>query len=242
MFMAGTNRGLAHCSMKGTMRFPAPWGDVHTTREPTIPVPNSLHDVFAVDFQPGHPDVVLFGGRPGHLVFGDMRQKATKWKKLVFQDSITHIKTINEHQALVAGLRNTLSVFDLRYAEESMFAKVHQSKFVRRVVENSLVRQLNPLVVMSEYKNGPYTKIGLDLDKESGTVAAAHDDGTVALYSVRSGRRLPSRDIDKINASVPLQALQFQTFSGDHTASLFVGHRGNIEVYSFGVDDKDDEA
>ncbi|KAI4870720.1 hypothetical protein F4820DRAFT_222575 [Hypoxylon rubiginosum] len=226
MFVVGSSRGLVHCGMDMSMGWSSPWGPGHYYGPQ-----NSFLDIFAVDFQPLHPKVVLFGGRPGYLFKGDMRQNALKWSKLDLNNAITHIKPINENQVLVAGIRNMLSVYDLRYT----------AKF--RGSLDLPAGMATPLFKIDQYKNDAHIKIGLDLDLASGIAAAAHDDGKVALYSVRSGARLPSRDIDKIQSRHgAIHCLQFEPFPGDVTPTLFVGEHSNINAYTFGVDDPDDEA
>ncbi|KAI0536885.1 hypothetical protein GGR58DRAFT_473648 [Xylaria digitata] len=98
--------------------------------------------------------------------------------------------------------------------------------------------------------------------------------GTVVLYSVSTGSRLRILDfassggisnsssnnsassyrgqprfegpvLERDHIDLPItQSLQFQTFPGDHTPTLFVGsdRRGGITAFSFGVDDLGDEA
>ena len=96
---------------------------------------------------------------------------------------------------------------------------------------------------MSEYKNSARIDVGLDFSKDFGTVAAAHDDGKVALYSVRTGNRLPSPAVDKIHSGYgAIHCVQFEPFPGDTMPTLFVGERGNINAYTLGSDDTDDEA
>lgn len=133
-----------------------------------------------------------------------------------------------------------------------------------------------PILTFPSYRNRAHIDIGLDVvsnpDSGPGIAAAAHDDGTVALYSLRSGNRLraspsppPSsssssssspppaaspgaggRDgmtcIDRIQSPRgPIQALQFQTFPRDRNPSLFVGVQSNVNVFSFGARDGEDE-
>ncbi|KAI1117417.1 hypothetical protein F5Y14DRAFT_402524 [Nemania sp. NC0429] len=128
-----------------------------------------------------------------------------------------------------------------------------------------------PVIRFERYRNAAHVDIGFAYDEATGIVAAAHDDvpGTVALYSVRTGSRLrvldfasegkagsssgdgssssagTSRARDAERADLPvIRSLQFQTFPGDYTPTLFVGsgRRGRITAFSFGVDDLEDEA
>jgi hypothetical protein len=121
-----------------------------------------------------------------------------------------------------------------------------------------------PVIRFEHYHNDARINTGFAYDMATGVVAVAHDNvpGTVALYSVHTGSRLrvldplaeegmaampglrsqrqPARD-----TQVPvIQSLQFQTFPGDHTPTLFVGagRNGSITAFSFGVNGLEDEA
>lgn len=117
-----------------------------------------------------------------------------------------------------------------------------------------------PVIRFERYRNSAHIDIGFAYDAATGVVAAAHGDipGTVALYSVRTGSQLRVLDFaseggilksqhpyDLERIDIPfIQSLQFQTFPGDHSPTLFVGsdRRGGITAFSFGVDDLEDEA
>ncbi|KAI0914494.1 hypothetical protein F4823DRAFT_572068 [Ustulina deusta] len=120
-----------------------------------------------------------------------------------------------------------------------------------------------PVIQFERYRNTAHIDIGFAYDAATGVVATAHDDvpGTIGLHSVRTGSRLRVLDLaskgpqnsrsherslserDHADPAV-VQSLQFQTFPGDHTPTLFVGSgpRCGITAFSFGVDDLEDEA
>ncbi|KAJ8122204.1 hypothetical protein ONZ43_g1541 [Nemania bipapillata] len=176
--------------------------------------PNLLHDVFAVDFHPSQPEVFQFGGRPGALFTVDSRTRPTDWWHLRLPSTITRLQCLSGgNQVVVAGLRNKLGVYDLR------FAGWHRG----------------PVIQFERYCNAAHIDIGFAYDAATGVVAAAHDaPGIVALYSVRTGSQL----------RLPIvKSMQFQTFPGDHTPTLFVAGdtRSGITAFSFGVDELEDE-
>lgn len=248
---------------------------------------NPFRDVFAIDFQAGQPQVALFGGRPGTLWVGDTRAPAETWDSVAVQSSITHLRSVGGgggHQVLVAGLRNTLALYDLRFrksernhqghdnANSTQLARHHRGGGANRHGKRSNNKYNNryansfndgggsgplknadrPVLRFREYRNAAHVDIGFDFDAGSGVVAAAHDDGRVALYSVRTGHRLlsplpssssSSGDINQIYSERgPVQSIQWQSFPGDHVSSLFVGVQSDVGVYSFGVRDFEDEA
>ncbi|KAI1760881.1 hypothetical protein GGR53DRAFT_59127 [Hypoxylon sp. FL1150] len=229
MFMVGSSRGLLHCGVDMAMGWSSPWGPGHYYSNS-----DKYRDIFAVDFQPDHPKVVLCGGRPGYLFAGDTRQYANSWGRVDLGSTITHVKAISEYQVLVSGLRNMLCVYDLRYT-------CYASRIKGNL--NSSGNLAMPLFKVDQYKNAAHVNIGLDVDRASHIVAAAHDDGKVALYSTRTGKRLKSRHIDQIHSSHgAIHCVQFEPFPTDVTPTLFVGEQSNIRAYSFGVDNLEDEA
>ncbi|RYP03564.1 hypothetical protein DL764_005065 [Monosporascus ibericus] len=190
---------------------------------------NPYTDIFSLDFQRAHPDILMFGGRPGKMWVSDHRQPRDKWDIVSASSSITHIRSINEHQVLVAGLRDKLSVYDLRFRKNEP--------------GDTSANAALPLLIFPQYRNRAHINIGLDFDGSSGIVSAAHEDGKVALYSVYSGNRLRSSDVDMIHSPRgPIQCIQFQTFPRDQNPTLFVGTQSNINTYSFGVRSLQDEA
>ncbi|KAI8964996.1 hypothetical protein F5Y11DRAFT_314305 [Daldinia sp. FL1419] len=223
--VVGTTHGLVYSTAQGYMAIPFPL-DHFSFKDPRGRPPTS--DIFSITFQSQNPNVLLFGGRPGRLFTGDLRCQYPKWTNIRVRDAIAHVKQVNDHKVLVAGLRDMLSVFDMRYCKTEL---LHTKP--RNVTA--------PLLNVDGYKNGPYLDLGLDFDRDSGVVAAAHDDGKVALYSVHSGRKLHCADVDKIKAAGPVKCLQWQTFAGDQTPSLFVGADHRVRVFSFGVKDPDIE-
>ncbi|KAK7755929.1 hypothetical protein SLS62_002216 [Diatrype stigma] len=237
-----------------------------------------------------------------------------QWGVIATPSPITHIRSLNEHQVLVAGLRDRMVIYDLRFlgsknsyrhnnssSSNNNHASHHNStKWLHSPRNNNSTNNGNgngnsnpnpnpnpntnntsyaanvalPLLTFPSYRNGAHINIGLDVSSDAdvgagpGIAAAAHDDGTVALYSLRSGNRLraplspaspsPSSSsstalpdggdgmlgIDRIRSPRgPIQALQFQTFPRDRNPSLFVGVQSSVNVYSFGTGDGgDDEA
>ncbi|KAI1269809.1 hypothetical protein F5Y18DRAFT_371636 [Xylariaceae sp. FL1019] len=81
--------------------------------------PTKFRDIFAVDFHPTNNSVLRIGGRRGVLVSADTRTPWSSWSTLQLPSAITHIRNLNnENQILVAGMRNSLGVYDLRFVRE----------------------------------------------------------------------------------------------------------------------------
>ena len=95
-----------------------------------------------------------------------------------------------------------------------------------------------PVVVFDGYRNAAHLKIGLDVllppdGPGGGVVAAAQDDGTVGLWSLRDGGRLDGGEVDGIRAGGVVRCLMWAVLAGDRHASLFVGEGNWVGKYSF---------
>ncbi|KAH9908068.1 hypothetical protein F4778DRAFT_460709 [Xylariomycetidae sp. FL2044] len=230
--LVGSNCGILRCEPSNATQWLNPPSARRAPGEP----PNPLVDVFSIVFPQDHKDLFVFGGRPGYLVGADMRTPYHSWDALHVGSTITQIRTVNEHQVLVAGLKHKMAVFDRRFGKggnnkNNIFASISDGD-----------RAAIPLQTFPQYRNAAHIDIGLDYDRDSGVVAAAHDDGRVALYSVRTGRRLKSEAVDTTYSHAgPIQCIQFRNFPLDVTSSLFMGVRSIVRVYSLGVDQVEDE-
>lgn len=237
---AGTNRGILqwkgeHCmTVSGSPQWAAP---ILSSR---LPVDTTFRDIFAVEYQRGHENLILGGGRPGRCFVVDTRTRDQNCLSFRHGSSITHIRSLNEHHVLISGTQDTLQIYDTRMikANAQIVSKWGNSRRPKKMADRSLVS-------FFEYKNSAHNKIGLDIDLDTGIVATAHDDGKVALHSLKTGHRVEAPAIDCIQANVqergPIKALQFETMSGDIHPSLFAAVGNNLRVYSFGPADANDD-
>ncbi|KAK3946181.1 plasma membrane ATPase [Diplogelasinospora grovesii] len=203
-------------------------------------------EVFSLDYLRRNPkEVVVAGGRSNRIDLIDMRAPRDEWAWIQHQSSAAHVKSVGDNEILVAGPMSAMSIYDIRYSN-------------KRCSQPSTSTSTYPVVTFPEYKNDAHIHhIGLDVQTDYGVVAAAHDDGRVALYSLYSGTRLrfmPDIDTqgggngllnDRGTAAEPqrppvVKCLMFQTLPGDRHPSLFVGEGSQIKKYSFGVRDDDD--
>jgi hypothetical protein len=205
-----------------------------------LPKETPCQDIFGLDFQPEHTNVLFAGGRPGYLFLADTRIGHEFWSRIPYRAMITHVKALNQHQVLVSGLKDKMRVYDIRMMKRSN-GNLHSPKHAAWREEREYT--VTPFVTFPDYQNTAHIHMGLDVDIASGVVAAAKNDGTVALYSTKFGHKLKSPDIDKLRSSAgPIQALQFATMGRDQNASLFVGVHSQLQMYSFGPRDLLDEA
>ncbi|KAK7977605.1 hypothetical protein PG988_005095 [Apiospora saccharicola] len=231
----GSNRGILQWDAERDPRWLAP--SIHTTTYAEI-----YRDIFALEFMNEHPSILLAGGRPGHLSIKDVRDRNDDTRNVSKKlgSPITHIKSLNEHNVLVSGLKNAMAVYDVRMLRNGSSNNNGNARANRR---HPALAHVMPVVQFPDYRNGPHIQIGLDVDRENGIVAAAHEDGKVAVYSTKTGHRLQSPDIDQIRSHRGvIQSLQFETMPRDTHPTLFVGNGSNLHTYSFGVRDLDEEA
>ena len=180
-------------------------------------------EIFDQDFQQGNHNVLLAGGRQPRLWMTDLRTPESEWTHVRHASSIAHVRSVNPHQVLVAGLESSMALYDMRF-------------FGRRP------NGARPLLDFPAYRNSAHFHTGWDVSVGLGVVAAAHDDGTVKLFSLRSGRALRSKAVEAVRTETPVRALMFQTMPREKMPSLFVGEGPSLKKYSFGTSDLEDEA
>lgn len=212
----GTNAGILRVRSNETMAWIAPQSP-----------PKGLHlpqEIFDQDFQHGNHNILLAGGRQPRLWMTDLRTPESDWSWTRHASSIAHLRSVNEHQILVAGLQNSMALYDMRF-------------FGRRP------NGISPLLDFPAYRNAAHFHTGWDVSPSLGVAAAAQDDGTVRLFSLRSGRALRRPAMDRAaRTDTPVRALMFQQMPWEKTPSLFVGEGPSLRKYSFGTVDVDYEA
>jgi hypothetical protein len=102
-------------------------------------------------------------------------------------------------------------------------------------------RGTKPLLYFHGHRNEAHFHIGWDVSPELNVVAAAQDNGTVKLFSLRSGRQLRCPAVETIHVDTPIKALMFQMMPRERMPSLFVGEGPLLRKFSFGIRERDDE-
>ncbi|KAK2594866.1 hypothetical protein QQS21_007418 [Conoideocrella luteorostrata] len=213
--VVGTNGGVLRVNPNEDMEWIAPEVSPKGTKLP--------REIFDQDFQQSNHNVLLAGGRQPRLWITDLRTPDDEWTYIRHNSSIAHLRSVNPNQVLVAGLENQMSLYDMRYYSK-------RSDVAR------------PLLKFAEYNNAAHFHTGWDVCTELGAVAAAQDDGTVKLFSLKTGRRVRSRVVDAVKTDTPVKALKFKTTEGEGMPSLWVGEGLTLRKLSFGVKEFGDEA
>ncbi|KAF7554964.1 hypothetical protein G7046_g6664 [Stylonectria norvegica] len=211
----GTNSGILRVRSNETMSWIAP--NSAARKGANLPA-----EIFTQDFQHGNHNVLFAGGRSPILWHTDLRAPDTDWSSFRLPSSVAHVRSVNPNQLLVAGLRSTMALYDMRF-------------LARRG------QRAAPLLAFPEYRNEAHYHIGWDVCPKLNVVAAAQDDNTVRLFSLRSGRQLNGGAVGSVRTDAPVKALMFQQMPRERMPSLFVGEGPTLRKLSFGAVDLEDE-
>ncbi|KAM3450713.1 hypothetical protein MY3296_005867 [Beauveria thailandica] len=235
--VVGTNAGILSVSSDETMSWLAP-----SSSSPGTQQQQQQHagpqEIFAQDFQQGNHNVLLAGGRQPALWITDLRDNdPRRWRATPHDSTVTHLRSVSAHQVLVAGLRSSMSTYDLRFLGRPMPSGQATSRSCSM-----------PVLRFSGYENEAHVHTGWDVCAELGLVAAAQDDGTVALFSLRSGKRVRpggggggSGGIGDLRTETPIKALMWQRMPRERLPSLWVGEGPLVRKFSLGVGEVGDE-
>ncbi|KAF5625157.1 myocyte-specific enhancer factor 2d [Fusarium tjaetaba] len=213
--VASSNRGLLSMHSEGSVSVVAPRAVQNGTQLP--------QETFAQDFQEGNHNVVFTGGRQPRLWITDLRAPEPQWSFANHASSISHIKSVNPHQVLASGLKSSMALYDVRYLKSDP-------------------RGTKPLLYFNGHRNEAHFHIGWDVSPELNVVAAAQDNGTVKLFSLKSGCQLRCTAAETIHVDSPVKALMFQRMPRERMPSLFVGEGPLLRKFSFGTREWGDEA
>ncbi|KAL8397781.1 hypothetical protein RB594_004479 [Gaeumannomyces avenae] len=177
-------------------------------------------------FPEGVAGAVPYGsGRAGGGGGGDY--KSVRWLQAAREPVVNHVVSLNRHQLLTAGIEGRMHVWDLRRPGGV------------------------PYTTFPAFKNtATVGGLGLAVEKTLGVVAAANDDGSVRLHSLRSGLPLPSPALDgafpapssssssSSSSALPCPRLQWAELPGDRAPSLFAARGAAVCKFSSGVDSR----
>ncbi|KAG5999748.1 hypothetical protein E4U43_001896 [Claviceps pusilla] len=234
--VVGTNAGMIGVRNDDGMAWMAPGqaSNSHGSGSRSARLPR---EIFTQDFQQSNHNVLLAGGRQPRLWITDLRAPVSEWIHAPHASSITHLRSINPHQVLVAGLQNEMCLYDMRF-----FGERANSGGSGSGSGSGSGNGRAPLLSFPGYRNAAHVHTGWDVCTEMGIVAAAHDDGTVKLFSLKTGRTLRSPALDAVQTDAPVKALMFSTMRGERWSSLWLGEGQTLRKFSLGVRHFEDEA
>jgi len=146
-------------------------------------------DVFALEFLADNHNVLLSGGRKGILNIADLRVPNTLPEDVInHPSSITHIRQLDSHRIIVAGLNSNLCQYDLRFRKPIQMAPSPALGPKKSLHNRTITR---PTLQYPDFRNDSTINIGFDVDLETGTVAAAQESDEfnpdVRLFSLHGG-------------------------------------------------------
>ncbi|CAH0001867.1 unnamed protein product [Clonostachys byssicola] len=230
----GTDSGLVSLSSDGSVSLltshnPYNFSE-HHSHTPYHQYTRDPRSVFDLDFHPTNPNILFSGGRQPRAWIKDTRTPTSEPCRhhIALPSSVAHLRAISENQLLVCGLHSAMAIYDVRFFPTSS-SQGDDGAPRRR-------RRPGPLLTFPGYVNGAHLDVGFDVSRELGIAAAAQDDGTVGLFSLATGRRLPCPAMEaRGKMSMPIKSLMFQTVPGENSQSLFVGEGLWLRKYSFGT-------
>lgn len=212
----------------------------------------NFKDIWAVDFL--DPNVLLSGSRKGVLNLVDLRNP--RFANIIRHgSSITHIRHLDEHRILVAGLKTSqwpMCQYDIRFIKQDTFGpNLHPSSSPRGKA------QTRPIITYPDYHNPADWNVGLDIDLETGVIAAAQpyhetDHNPVQLFSLKGGHKLRCEALEMcpIRRSLirndpssqrnrPFRCVRFVEDMKGRAKSLWVGADTGLTRYTW-ANDRDD--
>jgi hypothetical protein len=222
-------------------------------QDPTIPPWQT--NILSVDFLPSNPaSLIIAGTRSGYVCLLDTRTPPHEWtlqsNTLKHPSSVAQIRAVGPYEILAAGPCHAMAVYDIRYLQRRQQQPPSQPSLPQRTTTGGVKgakerwnpNHTLPILTFPSYRNEARIQFGLDVLTHpgygygggGGIVAAAHDDSTVGVYSLRDGTRItPAGDVDAIKPESVVGSVMWQTLAGDRHPSLFVGEGSVVRKYSF---------
>lgn len=197
------------------------------------------------------PFTLLSGARSGTIRRFDLRAPVVReFNPLISHASaVKKIKQIDEHHIIVQGMSSNLRQYDMRFL-----------KHVRDdigVSPRTRVTITTPCVKYSEYVNDGSYHPGLDIDTESGLVAASQSGGSslvasVQLFSLHGGNAIrspavsqemknPKTPEDRFDSPLGPWSIQFVRDVEGSMKSLYVSNSNKHMIrYAWSNEDEDE--
>ncbi|KAK9457157.1 hypothetical protein V1511DRAFT_508600 [Dipodascopsis uninucleata] len=165
-------------------------------------------DVFALESISSH--TFLAGLRDGSVRVFDIRVPAHVGQTLttiLHPSAITKMKRLKESYMIVSGLRDSLALYDLRFAklyEASMLsANGHYQRYSPNNKKTSVTKKSRPVLAYSGYSNEYIFDHGFDVSIDDRILAIADQSHSVKLYSIWDGLQLQVRLTNTVFKTLP---------------------------------------
>ena len=166
------------------------------------------------------------GCRNGAVWLYDRRSRGNTLR-LQHPSSVTHVEHADEWRLVIAGLRNNLNTYDLRFPRTSH----------RYLNDNNIT---NPYISYPNYQNIAHPSLGFDISTSLGLVAAGTDECGVKLFELWTGKDITPGWGNERKWKEMVRSLQFTgddyehgTNSRGESESLLLGIKGVVEEWRF---------
>lgn len=190
--------------------------DASLSEAPSPPANEST--TLALTFLAESPHVILAGKRSGQIPLIDLRVDGGGRGGLRHSASVARIAQVGENSVVVAGLRDTMCVYDLRFLKEKW------RKDATR-----------PVVRMWGHRNETRHDVDVAVDRGTGLVAAAQveEGGGVRVFDARSGVELGYVAGGQAEGEYVRQVRFMERDNGRGELGLWVGRGADIVEYSW---------
>ncbi|KAL8797422.1 MAG: hypothetical protein Q9182_007199 [Xanthomendoza sp. 2 TL-2023] len=195
MFAVGTSQGAMLIGLKGGT-------DQTWMTRATGADDDEAADALAVDFWKSN--LVLAGMRSGKVRLWDLRSDSAT-VRFQHPSSVRNIKALDDNKVLVAGLRNKMAIYDIRFTNK-----------LQQTLQSGIIEASIPFQDFPTYRLGShlYPKLGFDVHLGMGLIASATEDEKLQIFDWKNSYQ----DMDLGNRQEPL----FHTLTGHIRCVKFV--------------------
>jgi hypothetical protein len=201
-----------------------------------------ITDVFAIEFLSDNHSILLSGGRNGLLDISDLRVPncGTRADVIYHPSSITHIKQLDAHRIIVAGLNSSLCQYDLRFRKDTVQRSPSTEQRLHQKSRRN-IKATRSILQYPDFWNNARRGLGFDVDFETGIVAAAQEQDefhpSIQLFSLHGGSKLHSPAVSKTSPPFEdpqyVKCLQFAGPIDQGIKSLWIGEGRDIRRFSW---------
>ncbi|OGE47153.1 hypothetical protein PENARI_c059G10211 [Penicillium arizonense] len=174
-------------------------------------------------------DVIMSGRKNGAILFNDLRTGSST-THFQHSDSVMQLKKVDDWRIVAAGPRY-LHMFDLRFAPDG-------AKGIKRNKNPSIANSETSQPYLTFPDFAPLPMPTLDISTDLGLLANPSPDQTIQLFSLRTGRQVPSPLTERKYSSTP-SCVSFEAgndapaWKGPETLSMLVGIDGVVDQWSW---------
>ena len=199
--------------------------------QPVVPVVRTVSDVLALSWLSAN--VASAGLRDGRILLWDHRSRGSA-QRLRHPGTVCSLQQAEtENMLLVAGLRDSFSMYDLRMPRIDTTVNKVLRTAIPKSKKNAQCTQ--PFLQFKGYENTDIYPIGMDFCKELGIVAVSQGDNHVRFFSRNNGECVGSTYEHDKSSDERKPFILVSGIEGPRTSCClrFVkGNRGEISLFT----------